>query len=59
MRFIILILLLGIASLCLAAPEALEGQQAPSLSIKDVNGKSINLESYKGKYVMLVFWASW
>jgi len=59
MRFIIPIVLLGIAALCLAAPEDLEGQQAPSLSLTDVNGKSINLESYRGKYVLLNFWASW
>jgi hypothetical protein len=59
MRFIIPMLLLAIAALCFAAPEALEGKQAPSLNIKDVNGKTINLESYKGKYVLLNFWASW
>jgi len=59
MRFIVPILLLGIPALCFAAPEDLEGKQAPSLSLNDVNDKSINLESYKGKYVLLNFWASW
>jgi hypothetical protein len=59
MRFIIPVVLLGISALCLAAPEALEGQQAPSFSLKDVNGKSISMESYRGKYVLLNFWASW
>jgi hypothetical protein len=59
MRFIIPILVLAIATFCLAAPEDLAGKQAPSLSLKDVNGKNINLESYQGKYVLIVFWASW
>jgi hypothetical protein len=59
MRFIIPVILMGIITLSFAAPEALEGKQAPSLVIKDVNGKTINLESYRGKYVLLNFWASW
>jgi hypothetical protein len=59
MRFIIPIVLMSMTVLCFAAPEALEGKQAPSLVIKDVNGKTINLESYRGKYVLLNFWASW
>ncbi len=34
-------------------------QQAPSLTLNDVNGKPLSLSSFKGKYVLLDFWASW
>jgi len=34
-------------------------KQAPELSLPDVNGKSIPLSSFKGKYVLVDFWASW
>jgi peroxiredoxin len=35
------------------------GKQAPELSMPDVNGKNISIASYKGKYVLVDFWASW
>lgn len=35
------------------------GRIAPGFSIKDMNGKIITLSDYKGKYVLLDFWASW
>jgi len=35
------------------------GKQAPELSLPDVNGKNISLSSFKGKYVLVDFWASW
>jgi peroxiredoxin len=35
------------------------GKQAPALSLPDVNGKNISIASYKGKYVLVDFWASW
>jgi len=35
------------------------GKQAPELSLPDVNGKSVSLDSYKGKYLLVDFWASW
>jgi peroxiredoxin len=34
-------------------------KQAPELSLPDVNGKKIALSSFKGKYVLVDFWASW
>jgi peroxiredoxin len=44
-----------------AAPKqhALIGQQAPEISLPDVNGKTVTLSSFKGKYVLVDFWASW
>jgi len=35
------------------------GKQAPELSLPDMNGKEIKLSSFKGKYVLVDFWASW
>lgn len=35
------------------------GKKAPELTLPDVNGKQISLASYKGKYVLVDFWASW
>ena len=34
-------------------------RQAPDLSLPDVDGKTIALSSFKGKYVLVDFWASW
>src|SRR6476659_1575002 len=34
-------------------------KQAPELSLPDANGKTITLSSFKGKYVLVDFWASW
>ncbi len=35
------------------------GKDAPEVSLPDVNGKTISLSSFRGKYVLLDFWASW
>jgi len=35
------------------------GRQAPELSLPDANGHNISLSSFKGKYVLVDFWASW
>lgn len=35
------------------------GKKAPDLSLPDVNGKPVSIASYKGKYVLVDFWASW
>jgi len=35
------------------------GRQAPELSLPDVNGHNISLSSFKGKYLLVDFWASW
>ncbi|MFD2871508.1 redoxin domain-containing protein [Mucilaginibacter ximonensis] len=35
------------------------GQKAPEFTINGLDGKPIKLTDYKGKYVMLDFWASW
>lgn len=35
------------------------GKPAPEMSMPDVNGKEVSLASFKGKYVLVDFWASW
>jgi peroxiredoxin len=35
------------------------GKNAPSFTQKSIDGKTISLENFKGKYVLLDFWASW
>lgn len=35
------------------------GKQAPEISLPDTEGRNISLSSYKGKYVLVDFWASW
>jgi len=38
-----------------------EGQRkpAPEFTLKDINGKSVTLSDYRGKVVLLNFWATW
>lgn len=35
------------------------GQTAPEITAQSVDGKIINLSDFKGKYVLIDFWASW
>jgi len=35
------------------------GQQAPDFSINTIDGKTIKLSDFKGKYTLIDFWASW
>ena len=39
-------------------PDA-ERKSAPEFSLKDVDGRSVSLAEYKGKVVLLDFWATW
>lgn len=39
--------------------KGLIGQTAPELSLPDPNGKEVKLSSFRGKYVLIDFWASW
>jgi len=35
------------------------GQPAPAFTLNDVNGKPVDLASFKGKVTLIDFWASW
>jgi peroxiredoxin len=35
------------------------GQDAPDFALKDLDGKEHQLSSYKGKDVLVIFWATW
>jgi len=35
------------------------GKEAPDLALPDANGKIVSLASFKGKYLLVDFWASW
>lgn len=50
-------LLLGAATLAVAQPKI--GQAAPDIAIPNAQGKTIKLSDFKGKVVLIDFWASW
>jgi peroxiredoxin len=37
----------------------LRGKQAPAFTLKTVDGKTVSLSDYKGKAVLVNFWATW
>ncbi len=37
----------------------LQGQMAPSFTLKDTSGRKVSLSDYKGKAVIVDFWATW
>lgn len=53
--FTIICLLTGVT--VFAQPKV--GEQAPDITMKDLNGKKIKLSDLKGKVVLVDFWASW
>jgi peroxiredoxin len=43
------------------SPAIVSGQQAsaPQFVLKDINGRTVRLSDYKGKVVLINFWATW
>ena len=39
--------------------EVKAGYTAPGFALEDINGKTVSLSSFKGKPVLLNFWATW
>src|SRR5579871_5619915 len=37
----------------------LQGKLAPAFTLEDVNGKKVSLANYKGKALLINFWATW
>ncbi|MDB5156666.1 MAG: resA 6 [Mucilaginibacter sp.] len=58
-------LLLLISLFCLqrvtaqTTPELITNQPAPVFELKDMDGKTVSLADYKGKVVVVDFWATW
>jgi thiol-disulfide isomerase/thioredoxin len=44
---------------CKAQAIGQPGSQAANFTATDINGKSVRLNDFKGKYILLDFWASW
>ncbi len=42
-----------------SGPASFIGKQAPDFTLPDPSGKNVSLSSFKGKYVLVDFWASW
>jgi peroxiredoxin len=40
-------------------PSLKEGATAPELTLKDVDGRAVSMSDFRGKIVILDFWASW
>jgi len=59
--FVILVFSLAALSSCVFRPGATVdiGQPAPSFSLPDLDGREISLENFKGKIILLDFWATW
>ena len=43
----------------LRAAELTLGKPAPDFTLKDINGKTVSLVDFRGKVVLLDFWATW
>jgi len=42
-----------------SAPPASVGNVAPDFKLNDVNGKAVELSEFKGRVVLVEFWATW
>jgi thiol-disulfide isomerase/thioredoxin len=41
------------------APAGIFAQEAPRFALKDINGRTIRSSDYRGKVVLINFWATW
>jgi peroxiredoxin len=42
-----------------SGPSGMVGQIAPVFALRDANGKTVSLDRYRGKIVVMNLWASW
>lgn len=54
-RAIVIVFLLALSPA--AAPA--QGKKAPDLALKDLRGRTVRLSDFKGKVVLVNFWATW
>lgn len=55
----LLLLLVSAACNSGSGTKLINGTFAPAIEIPDTNGTNINLEEFRGKIVLIDFWASW
>ena len=55
LRVSVLTLLLLLSPVAAAA----QGTKAPALALRDLRGRTVRVSDYKGKIVLLNFWATW
>ena len=59
-KFMIFALAMAVTAVFAASAFALSnGTQVKNFTLKDLSGKSVSLDQYKGKVVVLNFWATW
>ena len=59
MRKLLGMLVLGLATAVMTANVNAEGTKAINFQFTDINGKSLRLSDFKGKWVLVNFWAPW
>lgn len=59
LRINLLILLICLLSPVIVFAQANKAEKIPSVILKDLNGKTVNLDDFKGKVILLNFWATW
>ncbi|NIO16241.1 MAG: redoxin domain-containing protein [Deltaproteobacteria bacterium] len=66
MRVVSIVILFFILLLCVfhAPPSSFAlcvevGKASPNLELTDIDGKKVSLDAYRGKIILLAFWASW
>jgi cytochrome c biogenesis protein CcmG/thiol:disulfide interchange protein DsbE len=55
LRAIILVIVLALSPAAAMA----QGKKAPALALKDLQGRKVSLSDYKGKVLLINFWATW
>ena len=50
-----------LAAILILPPTVVSGQsvEAPAVALKDLRGRTVRISDYKGKVVLLNFWATW
>lgn len=59
MRKLLGVLLLGLAMVVMSVSANAAGTKAINFQFTDINGKSLRLSDFKGKWVLVNFWAPW
>ena len=52
-------IVLGLLFITLPSIATGQGNKAPALALKDLRGRNLRLSDYRGKVVLLNFWATW